>query len=132
MAREDWAEPAVATKAGGQWRCRIAGRIEVTGCGFATPTPVATLAQPLNSGGMPFGPKRAAAVAGFMLLDELTDWILSCSPSGRVADLRAGLGYAAAQLDDGRCGVAYTFREAVAGRAARPGEFEGKERKKRA
>jgi uncharacterized protein (DUF4213/DUF364 family) len=48
-----------------------------------------------------------------MLLDELTDRILSRSPSGRVVDFRAGLGYTAAQLDDGRCGVAYTFREAA-------------------
>ena len=27
-----------------------------------------------------------------------------------VADVRLGLGYTAVQLDDGRCGLAYTFR----------------------
>jgi uncharacterized protein (DUF4213/DUF364 family) len=48
-----------------------------------------------------------------MLLEELTGRILSGSPSSRIVDFRAGLGYTAAQLDDGRCGVAYTFREAA-------------------
>jgi len=46
-----------------------------------------------------------------MLIDELTDWVLTRSPSHRVYDLRLGLGYTAVQLDDGRCGLAYTFRE---------------------
>jgi uncharacterized protein len=48
-----------------------------------------------------------------MLIDTLTDLILSRSPTGRVCDLRLGLGYTAILLDDGRCGLAYTFRDAA-------------------
>lgn len=46
-----------------------------------------------------------------MLIDEVAELVLSRSPAQRVRDLRIGLGYTAALLDDGRCGVAYTFRE---------------------
>jgi uncharacterized protein (DUF4213/DUF364 family) len=48
-----------------------------------------------------------------MLIDEVCDWLLPRVGSHRVADLRVGLGYTAVQLDDGRCGLAYTFREEV-------------------
>jgi uncharacterized protein (DUF4213/DUF364 family) len=48
-----------------------------------------------------------------MLIDEISDRIVPRAGSHRVSDLRIGLGYVAAQLDDGRCGVAYTFRDKV-------------------
>ena len=38
---------------------------------------------------------------------------LPAAASRSVADVRVGLGYTAVQLDDGRCGLAYTFRDEV-------------------
>jgi uncharacterized protein (DUF4213/DUF364 family) len=46
-----------------------------------------------------------------MLIDALADRSLAHSPPGRVCDLRVGLGYTAVLLDNGRCGLAYTFRD---------------------
>jgi uncharacterized protein (DUF4213/DUF364 family) len=48
-----------------------------------------------------------------MLIDETSDQVIPRAGYHRVGDLRIGLGYVAAQLDDGRCGVAYTFRDEV-------------------
>ncbi len=45
-----------------------------------------------------------------MLIDELCDRLLAAECSRRVADVRIGLGYTGVLLDDGRCGLAYTFR----------------------
>jgi uncharacterized protein (DUF4213/DUF364 family) len=48
-----------------------------------------------------------------MLIDEVCD-LLSPAAAGRsVADVRVGLGYTAVQLDDGHCGLAYTFRDEI-------------------
>jgi uncharacterized protein (DUF4213/DUF364 family) len=46
-----------------------------------------------------------------MLLDELCDQLLPAAADHSVADVRVGLGYTGVQLDDGRCGLAYTFRQ---------------------
>ena len=48
-----------------------------------------------------------------MLLDEACDFLLPAAAARAVADVRVGLGYTAVQLDDGRCGLAYTFRDEV-------------------
>jgi hypothetical protein len=48
-----------------------------------------------------------------MILDRLVERIISRSPSVCVRDLRLGLGYTAVLLEDERCGLAYTFREAA-------------------
>jgi uncharacterized protein (DUF4213/DUF364 family) len=45
-----------------------------------------------------------------MLIDELCDRLLPMAGCRLAADVRIGLGYTAVQLDDGRCGLAYTFR----------------------
>ncbi len=45
-----------------------------------------------------------------MLIDELCDRLLAAEYVRRVADVRIGLGYTGVLLDDGRCGLAYTFR----------------------
>lgn len=46
-----------------------------------------------------------------MLLDEVCDQLLSQAEGPCVADVRIGLGYTGVLLDDGRCGLAYTFRQ---------------------
>ena len=46
-----------------------------------------------------------------MLLDEVCDFLLPVASARSIAEVRLGLGYAAVQLDDGRCGLAYTFRD---------------------
>jgi len=46
-----------------------------------------------------------------MLIDEVCDFLLPAAATRSVADIRVGLGYTAVQLDDGRCGLAYTFRD---------------------
>ena len=48
-----------------------------------------------------------------MLIDEVCDFLLPAAAAHAVADVRVGLGYTAVQLDDGRCGLAYTFRDDV-------------------
>ena len=48
-----------------------------------------------------------------MLLDEVCDFLLPAAAARAVADVSVGLGYTAVQLDDGRCGLAYTFRDDV-------------------
>lgn len=48
-----------------------------------------------------------------MLLDEVCDFLLPGAATRSIADVRVGLGYTAVQLDDGRCGLAYTFRDEV-------------------
>jgi uncharacterized protein len=48
-----------------------------------------------------------------MLLDQLCDSLLPAAAAYSVADVRLGLGYTAVQLDDGRCGLAYTFRDEI-------------------
>lgn len=45
-----------------------------------------------------------------MLIDELCDRLLAAECARRIADVRIGLGYTGVLLDDGRCGLAYTFR----------------------
>ncbi len=50
-----------------------------------------------------------------MLLDELCDQLLPLAAARSVTDVRVGLGYTGVQLDDGRCGLAYTFRHATGG-----------------
>jgi hypothetical protein len=54
-----------------------------------------------------------------MLIDEIRACLLPRAAGRTAADVRIGLGYTAVQLDDGRCGLAYTFRdEARAGCSA--------------
>ena len=48
-----------------------------------------------------------------MLIDEVCDFLLPGAATRSVADVRVGLGYTAVQLDDGRCGLAYTFRDEI-------------------
>lgn len=51
-----------------------------------------------------------------MLFDALCEHLLPLAAARRVVDVRVGLGYTGVLLDDGRCGLAYTFRDAAAGR----------------
>ena len=44
-----------------------------------------------------------------MLIDELIEFAVNKAPAG-IRDVRAGLSYTAVLLEDGACGVAYTFR----------------------
>ena len=46
-----------------------------------------------------------------MLIDAIRDLLSPAAAMHSVADVRVGLGYTAVQLDDGRCGLAYTFRD---------------------
>jgi len=46
-----------------------------------------------------------------MLIDEVRDFLSPAAAMHSVADVRVGLAYTAVQLDDGRCGLAYTFRD---------------------
>lgn len=48
-----------------------------------------------------------------MIIDDICDLLLSPAANHSVADVRVGLGYTAVQLDDGRCGLAYTFRDDI-------------------
>jgi len=50
-----------------------------------------------------------------MLLDDVCDQLLPVAAARSVTDVRVGLGYTGVQLDDGRCGLAYTFRHATGG-----------------
>ncbi len=50
-----------------------------------------------------------------MLLDDVCDQLLPVASIRSVTDVRIGLGYTAVQLDNGRCGLAYTFRHATGG-----------------
>jgi uncharacterized protein len=50
-----------------------------------------------------------------MLLDDVCDQLLPLAGARTVTDVRIGLGYTAVQLDNGRCGLAYTFRHATGG-----------------
>ena len=45
-----------------------------------------------------------------MIADELIDCALNMAQSIKVKDVRAGLGYTCVMLEDGSCGLAYTFR----------------------
>jgi uncharacterized protein (DUF4213/DUF364 family) len=48
-----------------------------------------------------------------MLIDEICALLLPRAANRSIVDVRIGLGYTAVQLDDGRCGLAYTFRDDV-------------------
>jgi uncharacterized protein (DUF4213/DUF364 family) len=48
-------------------------------------------------------------------MDEICDRLLTSAASHRVAEVRIGLGYTAVQLDNGRCGLAFTFRQESGG-----------------
>lgn len=48
-----------------------------------------------------------------MLIDEICELLLPRATDRSVMDVRIGLGYTAVQLDDRRCGLAYTFRDEV-------------------
>lgn len=45
-----------------------------------------------------------------MIVDELVDRARGMAQSKRIKDVRAGLGYTCVMLEDGGCGLAYTFR----------------------
>jgi uncharacterized protein len=49
-----------------------------------------------------------------MLMDAICDSLLPAAGARFIADVRLGLGYTAVQLDGGRCGLAYTFRDELA------------------
>jgi hypothetical protein len=49
-----------------------------------------------------------------MLIDQVCDFLLPAADTHSVAEVRLGLGYTAVELDDGRCGLAYTFRDELA------------------
>ena len=46
-----------------------------------------------------------------MLIDQVCDALRPAAAGHTVADVRIGLGYTGALLDNGRCGLAYTFRQ---------------------
>ncbi len=48
-----------------------------------------------------------------MLIDEICEALLPAAAERAVADVRIGLGYTAVQVDDGGCGLAYTFRDEI-------------------
>ncbi len=48
-----------------------------------------------------------------MVIDDICDLLLSPAAKHFVVDVRVGLGYTAVQLDDGRCGLAYTLRDDI-------------------
>jgi hypothetical protein len=48
-----------------------------------------------------------------MVIDDICNLLLSRAANHTVADVRVGLGYTAVQLDDGRCGLAYTLRDDI-------------------
>jgi uncharacterized protein (DUF4213/DUF364 family) len=50
-----------------------------------------------------------------MLIDELVDKALAEASGKKIEDVRAGLGYTCVMLDDGSCGLAYTFRSNLGG-----------------
>jgi uncharacterized protein (DUF4213/DUF364 family) len=50
-----------------------------------------------------------------MLMDELIEKALDGADGRQVRDVRAGLGYTCVMLDDGSCGLAYTFRNKLGG-----------------
>ncbi len=45
-----------------------------------------------------------------MLIDDLIEYVLPQTSGKTIKDVRAGLGYTCVQLEDGSCGLAYTFR----------------------
>ena len=45
-----------------------------------------------------------------MIVDELVDRVQGLAQSKKITDVRAGLGYTCVMLEDGGCGLAYTFR----------------------
>jgi len=45
-----------------------------------------------------------------MVIDELIEIAYSGAQNRKLKDVRAGVGYTCAMLDDGSCGLAYTFR----------------------
>ena len=50
-----------------------------------------------------------------MLLNEICDNFLPPAAELRATDVRIGLGYTAVLLENGRCGLAYTFRHETGG-----------------
>ena len=50
-----------------------------------------------------------------MILDSLKHYALKKAGACRIKDIRMGLGYTAAQLENGSAGVAYTFRDSLGG-----------------
>jgi uncharacterized protein (DUF4213/DUF364 family) len=54
--------------------------------------------------------------SGATLIDCLCDRLLPVAAGRRVLDVRVGLGYTGVLLDNGRCGLAYTFRDMAEGR----------------
>lgn len=46
-----------------------------------------------------------------MLIDKICELLLPRAADRSVVDVRIGLGYTAVRLDNGRCGLAYTFRD---------------------
>lgn len=46
----------------------------------------------------------------FMIVDDLVEIACSGAHGRKIKDVRAGLGYTCVMLDDGSCGLAYTFR----------------------
>jgi len=51
-----------------------------------------------------------------MITDELIDRALQTAQSIKVKDVRVGLGYTGVMLEDGYCGLAYTFRNELGSR----------------
>ena len=50
-----------------------------------------------------------------MLINEICDSLLPQGAGHRAIDVRIGLGYTAVLLENGRCGLAYTFRHETGG-----------------
>jgi len=48
-----------------------------------------------------------------MIADQIREFVLKKGEGKRIADLRIGLGYTSALLNDGKAGVAYTFKESL-------------------
>ena len=50
-----------------------------------------------------------------MIIDEICDQLPPSAASCQAIEVRIGLGYTAVQLDNGRCGLAFTFRQGSGG-----------------
>jgi uncharacterized protein (DUF4213/DUF364 family) len=48
-----------------------------------------------------------------MLINEICDFLMPAAALRSIADVRIGLGYTAVRLDDGHCGLSYTFRNEI-------------------
>ncbi|MFH1739813.1 MAG: DUF4213 domain-containing protein [bacterium] len=65
----------------------------------------------LSSAGSCYPSGKSEVGGEILIVDELLGWAGEQARNRTVSDVRVGLGYTAVRLDNGACGVAYTFRE---------------------